>query len=711
MNYIEGIFSDGGLLSQELHGYQERKTQIEMAQAITDCISNKQDLVVEAPTGCGKSMGYLIPAIYHIKNNNLAAPIVVATAKKVLQKQLIEKDLPFLRDLLSDQFDFQYSLIKGRNNYICNKKFNENVDKKKYVKGNVTTDELESFNNLKSWYSSQLTAEENAGDIDGIEFDMHKGVLEANTISDNECTGGKCPFKSECFANQARKGAANSNILVVNYHILILDLQIKMLIAQQKGMESIEGITGILPSYNILILDEAHRLVEIVRDFSSFKVSRYSLKNSVERLHTALHSSYNENILDDEFYNNYKFKNSDQIVKNLKLSMEEYSSYMYNYMKSNNYEDILSYEDNRKFDKPNYLLDMVFDIVNVCDDLKHQLKLYLRKFDEDGELTGEEEKEFKKIDDRLSTVEKIQNNFIEFRNNLESVYEHIIESPTWIDKNYSVSLSRMGKTDFAQMIIQPIYVKEHIQALIYDNMKTTVATSATLRTGYDFAFFRESTGFQGEELALKSEFDLRNQMTILVDGKMPNPSEQYNTDDKNSYQKYMDVLCDNTKKIIERQQGGTLILATSIKQVEDMKDKLEEETDYRILSQYDHFSLPKILNDFRSDRNSCLIGTNSLWEGIDVPGESLNSIVICKLPFKHIKDPISKSLEMRGNSSFFDYVLPNAVISFVQGLGRLIRNENDSGIIYIADPRVINKGYGRNFLTFFVENGVNITHL
>lgn len=705
MDYIEDIFSNGGLLSQKLNGYKERKTQIQMAKAISQAIHNGENLIVEAPTGCGKSMGYLIPAIFYSKETNNSMPIVVATAKKVLQKQLFEKDLPFLKALLKDSNNFIYALVKGRNNYACNKKFTSILHDKKYVKGNVTYDELNAFTNFKSWYDNQIQ-EDGIGDIDDIEFDIPKSLLDEITITDNECTGGNCPYNVECFANRVRRDAAKANIIIVNYHILILDLQIKMLIAQQKGMSTIDGITAILPCYNTLILDEAHRFPEIVRDFSGFEISRYSLKSSIERLHKIIYASNNQGYINEsELFAPYSFINRDDMVKKIKSTIEKFSAYLYTYMNSGNYNDILSFDDHKKLKKPVELLDMIFDVIDICSNLSTKIEPHIN-----SEITDIEEE--KKIKDTLASIEKLQGNFIEFRNNLNNIYDYIIDSEKWMDKNFSVSLSSLEDSEFAKMIIQPIYVHEHIKQLIYNNMRSVIATSATLRAGNDFEFFKKTTGFQGKELALKSEFDLKNQMQIIIDSKMPDPSMHYTSQNQNDvYQKYMDTLLKNIEKIIEKQQGGTLILATSKQQVFEIKKHLEKTIDYKILCQYDHFSLPKILSDFRKDRNSCLIGTNSLWEGIDIPGESLNSIVICKLPFKHMKDPISKSLELRGNNPFFEYSLPNAIISFIQGLGRLIRNESDSGIIYIADSRIANKPYGKNFLSFFIENEVNITHL
>lgn len=702
MNYIENIFSNGGTLSQCLDGYQERITQIEMAKAIDECFKNKENLVIEAPTGCGKSMGYLIPSIHYINKVDRAKPIVVATAKKVLQKQLIEKDLPFLKKIFNEEFPtLTYCLIKGRNNYICNKKYNELYSSKKYVKGNVTNQELSAFNNLRSWYDEEVNG--GKGDIDDIDFDITKTLLEETTISDNECTGNSCPHNRECFANKARREGAKSNILVVNYHILILDLQIKIAIAKEKESDSIEGITGILPPYDILILDEVHRLVEIVRDFSGFEISRYSLKGSIDRLHKIIYNCHNFAYIDEpKLFAKSSFLNKDNLSKNLKNKIEDYSSYMYKYMKSNHYDVILTYDDNEYFKKPKSLITDIHEAIDICDELQKELE----KFLSDNNISEGDDR-LSEIKDYISSINKIESNFLEFRNNLSNIYDYIINSPNWIDKNFSVSLSSLGDTEYAKMIIQPIYVNDHINRLIFDNMKSVIATSATIRAGFSFDFFKETTNFSGKELALKSEFDLANQMQIIVDGRMPEPNAYYGKDKE----RYMDVLNSNIKNIIEKQKGGTLILATNIKQSNEIKEYLDNNVDYNVLSQYDHISLHKILNDFKNDRHACLVGTNSLWEGIDIPGETLNSIVICKLPFKHIDDPISKSLDMRGKSSFFEYSLPNAVITFVQGLGRLIRKENDSGIIYIADPRVITKNYGRNFLSFFNENNVKLIQL
>ncbi len=695
-NFIQDFFDDGGILSKKLPGYKKRETQIQAANLVEESIKNKQNIALQMPVGAGKTHMYSVPSIKYALEND--KKVVISCPSIMLQSQLIDKDLPFLKESLRETFPFSYSLIKGRNNYICNKKIEDNNKNNSYSKGSVTNDEFKQFNDLWKWYNKTED-----GDIGDLEFTISSKIKEENTITDNECTGRNCAFYDKCFSQKIRQKAYFSNVIVVNYHILLLDIMIKQ-----------DGGKGVLPDYDVLILDEGHRLVEISRDFLGYEINPFSLKRQMNRLLKAWKSCFSEN----QYPNNLlsgepkEFdKIFDKMIFNYLSEIQKYCKTLGEYQK-NKKESILSYSDNNKLPSPDDMIKSLDDVLSVAEKMYNYLEFELDDRNADGETTSAD----KELLDRMNTFDKCIESSYELKNFISIVYNKIISNPEWEKTNYvaNISMDRNGVVDMTKLNIIPVNVNDDLNSLIWNNdsIASTIVCSATLKGGDTFDYFIESSGFSnGNCYSFKSEFNLKEQMEIIIDARMPDPKDIY--ENKNIHEIYTNTLVKNIKFMIEERKGGVLILSTSMKQTLELRDRLIEVVDpqFPILCQYDGQSQAKIVNEFRQNRHASLIGSQSLFEGIDVIGDSLNSVVICKLPFKHIFDPIATILSARNENSFFKYSLPLAVICFTQGCGRLIRTATDTGLVYICDPRVVTKQYGKSFLSFFNENEVKVTTL
>ncbi len=677
-SYIDELLGPGGVLSSKLPGYHPRLTQIEMAKRVHDYLHKGGNLIVEAKTGTGKSFAYAIPAIKYALEKK--QPVVIVTANKTLQSQLSEKDIPFLRNLISDHFKF--TEVKGRNNYVCNRKIERAKRTEVFSKiTNSSKAEISDFKKLYQWYEITKT-----GDFKELKFNIRPNVLLETIINESECIGSKCDFQHECFSNKVRKEAEESDVLVINYHIFLCDMYIK----------KING-KGILPKYDRVIMDESHKLIDIARDFFGFKITEKSLLFTNKMFLEAFQICLTNHLIDeDAFKTNDMDKEVRDIVKNTGDELSKFLEYTEDYRTSKNYDSILGFHDSGKFKQPVEFFLFLDKLISITNNMLSNLR---RKKEENLSLNEKE---------ALGLCEKYYEAITKFKNQVNNMlFQEIINNPDWINARNCAFLSPGKVKGHGEIIGVPIDVSPDLRQYIFSNLKSCICTSATLNAGDNFNYFKESTGIEALNLSLPSEFDLKNQMEVILARNAPdipnNPSSA-------EWMNYTDEATNLLSKIIKHHNGGTLILCTSKKLVDDFTELLRDKigNEFSILSQFDGLPINVTLEEFRTEVNSCLIGTNSLWEGIDVVGESLNSVVLCKIPFKHWSDPIVRILKERKDDWFKKYSLPSAVMSFRQGVGRLIRNEKDIGVIYSLDSRLCNKFYRYNFLDFFHENGISV---
>lgn len=695
---ISEQFLPGKTFSKHLSQYEYRKPQIEMLGSVIDAFNNDKVAIIEAGTGTGKSMAYLIPAVYwSIKNQER---VVVSTNTINLQEQLIEKDIPLLKKCCG--LDFKSVLVKGRNNYLCLRK----VHNLRSEGGTLIDDkDRNQLNNLLEW--AEKTRDGSKADLNFIPQD---DAWEAIQSEADQCTRLKCQFYDECFFYIARRNAASANVLVVNHYLLMADLVVRQ---EMKGHEAV----AILPPFKKVIIDEAHHLEAVATANLSSIISKARITKLLGRL---VNLKDNKKGLLQYLKNKLKEVSSDhdkliaaQVTDNINTEIIEARQRLYDTVQTI-FEDIsLAVHKYRNHERPQNDKDkeeetklritapfvstgLWRDVIEVklralCIDIHKFYSLLKALLDETGRLS-------KKSQDMLSSVLV---DILSCKLRLEMV-AHDISCFTTPDENSCkwTEMKRYRENPVVRFCTAPISVSDGLKTCLYDNYHTILLTSATLAISKNFTFFKESVGLHqipGDrliELILDSPFDYKKQAIIGIPTDISEPKEPG----------FALALEENILKTVKISKGRALILFTSYSLLDNLYQKLEPQIaqlGYTCLKQ-GMDNRHNLLETFKKDKTSVLFATDSFWEGIDVKGDALECVILTRLPFKVPTEPIiearAEAIEIAGGDAFYNYSLPMAVIKFKQGFGRLIRSRDDRGIVVVFDNRIITKRYGHVFL-------------
>ncbi len=669
-------FKPGGQLANHLENYQEREEQIEVLEKIIDIFNNNGKLMVEAGTGTGKSFAYLIPSLIWANQNNI--PVIISTNTINLQQQLINKDLVFLKEIMP--FDFKATLVKGRSNYICYRKLKNTLKRK---------DNNSELKNIAQYIEDQTNNSNFAGSKSDLTLKIDNNLWSEFASESDMCLNSACPYLKKCYFQRARKSVYQSDILVVNHHLLLADGILK------------NKAYSVLPDYQELIIDEAHNLTEVATKISGQDFYPPVLNNLINRIMNSSHSplirirkdDYNIhpddrqeiiNLIDQELFPNlnkieelnrqYNYELGSLMKKesSRKLRLKQ------NSFKSNdNIEDWMDYGDRliSLLKKTAYKFENLFDLVESNFDIK---------------VTGEENPLIE-INGYLSRLNEMANS-LEINLNYK---DHLDEYVFWIEKQFNT-----GNNNYIQRNAR-LEVDEFLNDVIFDKVATNIMTSATLAVNESFNYFKKKMGLSKiNELIVESPFDYENQIGIYLPEDIPSVYDD----------NFLDDISDDLIDYIDEKDGRTLILFTSYKMLNQFKDIYEERLkalNINILAQGD---LPRhiILKRLKNKKRQILLGTSSFWEGIDVPGESLSGLIIMKLPFEVPTDPIiaarNDKIRESGGNPFWEESLPAAIIKFKQGFGRLIRSKKDKGEIILLDRRILDKSYGSSFIRSLPKN-------
>lgn len=666
---ILSYFKKEGKLAQELERFSERKEQLLTAEKIIDSFNQHQFDFIEAGTGTGKSFAYLIPALFY--NNLNQARIVVSTNTINLQEQLINKDLVMLQRVLD--FDFNAVLVKGRNNYLCLRKF-------KNFKKNFENQELEIeeklFNELDEWEKNTGTGEKTE-----INFQLKNSVWNQIAAESDLCLKTSCPFYSKCFFMQARKKVYKADILIVNHHLLLSDARVK----DDTGSAD----RGILPNFNHLIIDEAHNIGEIATDHLGYPLYQPLIDNWLKRFSGDKNSLLSE-IREDISFNLSCDQNRMREILDKKIipTTQKIKDLIPQYF--NELKDLISDYKQKKITVNQSLKNNPkWDEFKVtAEDLSAYLKnnlgfleiLYENLYLDLEEDTEENEMKIKSSINRCHDIIKR----IEF--NLGADDDDYVY---WLESSYY-----RGSEQIVQKSA-PIDVGKFLPDMLWSKLTNVIFTSATITAANSFDYFYRETGIKkAEELKVESPFDYSKQAELLIPLNFPEPGDK----------SFLNELVKNLYQIITKSQGSTMVLFTSYRMLSysfnNLKDKLEDKG-IRILSQ-SQLSRNYIMQEFRGEYNTVIFGTSSFWEGVDLPGDLLKYLVMVKLPFPVPGEPLYKAkedlLKEKGLNPFYNLALPDAVIRFRQGFGRLIRSKTDRGLVILFDRRVKNRSYGKSFL-------------
>lgn len=669
-------FKPEGQLANSLENYQEREEQIKVLEKIVDTFNNNGKLMVEAGTGTGKSFAYLIPALIWSNQNNV--PVIISTNTINLQQQLISKDLVFLKEIMP--FNFKATLVKGRSNYLCYRKL-KNILKKKDINSELK--------NTARYIEDQTNKENFDGSKSDLTLKIDNNLWTEFASESDMCLNSACPYLKKCYFQRARKSIYQSDILVVNHHLLLADGILK------------NKTYSVLPDYQELVIDEAHNLSEVATKISGQDFYPPSLNNLINRIMNSTHSplirmrkdEYNIHpndrqqiieIIDKELFPNlnkveelnrqYNYELGSLMRKenSRKLRLKENT-----FNNNGNIEDWKDYGDRliSLLKKTAYKFENLFDIVESNFDVKS---------------TGEE--------NPLIEINAYLSRLNEMADALEvnlNYLDHLDEYVFWIEKSFN-----NGNNNYIQRNAR-LEVDDFLNEVIFDKVATNIMTSATLAVDESFDYFKKKLGLNKvNELIVESPFDYENQIGIYLPEDIPSVYDD----------NFLDDISNNLIDYIDQKAGRTLILFTSYKMLNQFKriykNRLKD-LDINILAQGD---LPRhiILRKLKNKKRQILLGTSSFWEGIDVPGESLSGLVIMKLPFEVPTDPIiaarNDKIRESGGNPFWEESLPAAIIKFKQGFGRLIRSKKDKGEIILLDRRILDKSYGSRFINSLPNN-------
>lgn len=617
--------------------FERRDEQHAMAAAVADAFATPHHLAVEAGTGVGKTFAYLLPALQEIAANKRR--VVISTHTIALQEQLFQKDIPFLQNAL--ELDFRAELVKGRNNYLSLRRLKGASERQKTAFPRKA--QLRALHAVEDWaYETS----------DGSLADMAQAppldVWEKVRSEHGNCLGRRCPTFTPCFYQRARRRALEADLLVVNHALLVSDL----LLRREQA--------SLLPEYDLLVIDEAHTLEQVAIDHFGSTISS-------TQVFYLLNSLFN-----------------DRTAKGLlaNLAPDSAKQLVIDAMKVANHTFDALARWQRDFGRSNGRLVRRDPIENELTPKLRQVRAVLEKLRE--KLPREEDQI-----EVAAAAERAEN----LAENLAALLEQRHEAHV-----YWISEERGGNARVS-LSAAPLDVGPALRELLFDRLRSVVLTSATLAAGDDDSF-KYLLGRLGEPTAqtlrLGSPYDFQQQLTLHLEVGMPDPS---------AGSRYTEAVARASVCYLRQTEGRAFVLFTSYQMLDDVATLIRDDLDaegYTILAQGEGLPRSRMLDTFRNTERCVILGTDSFWQGVDVAGEALANVIITKLPFAVPTRPTVEArldlIRARGGNPFVEYSLPDAILRFRQGFGRLIRSRTDRGIVVVLDPRISRKSYGQRFL-------------
>ncbi|WP_128894402.1 ATP-dependent DNA helicase DinG [Longirhabdus pacifica] len=677
--YYERIESN---LQNLFPSYERREAQETMMEKVKESFEEERHLLIEAGTGTGKSLGYLIPALHHALQHE--EKVIVSTHTINLQEQLWKRDVPLLQHIFPDPFEA--AVLKGRSHYLCLRKFEHKINASDYEK---RKDDVLHAAGMVVWLSETMS-----GDEEELNNSKQSVSFWRSVASDApSCMNRACPWFSKCFYHRARDAANKSDVVITNHSLLLTDRKTDH---------------RLLPSHEHIIIDEAHQFEEVACKQLGIEVSYYRLfnnltslymdssKGKLPKLRSTLHDHADENVAELA----HKLEPLFHKILEIKEHWEQLTEMLYGTIVSK--ESVIN--DNNSVVlrlQPKHLPSCWEEALIAEDNIKLTVTTLVKELD----TIIQNIKENDAADDLHGIVTDLNGTVKELtqcQQDLHSFFQMKDSKVVyWIECNGHLRHKSI------QLMCIPIDVSDKLKQYFFDVKKSVVMTSATLSVHQKFDYFIEQLGLETAQaegrltsVKLESPFDYRNNALVVIPRDIPKLKGAQGSEE------FVERLVASLSEVAATTKGKMLVLFTSyhmLKQVHPLLKAQLKDKGIQVLGQgVDSSNRSKLTHQFTQNANAVLLGTSSFWEGVDIPGDALTCLVIVRLPFQPPNHPVveakSEYLKQQKKNPFMEYSVPQAVIRFKQGFGRLIRTVHDRGVVIIYDTRVIDTYYGKQFL-------------
>jgi ATP-dependent DNA helicase DinG len=631
------VFAAGGALARAVDGYEAREGQRRMAESVADVIDNGGTLVAQAGTGTGKTLAYLIPAILSRHR------VLVSTGTKNLQEQIFFKDLPSVRDALG--IPFTATLMKGRSNYLC-------LHRWEIAQQSESPEHAMFLPVINDWARTTQTGDR--AELRDVPEDLP--MWREIAADADACLGNQCPRYGDCFITLMRQRAADSDVVIVNHHLLCADAAVRR---NEYG--------EVIPSCPTLVVDEAHQFEDVATQYFGVAFSNFRIDDLVRD---------GERLLGSRSFGEHEQEVHRALARIGDRARTFFSAIVLSRAASRGTtEGRARYTSESMADH----FEAGMMLAGALEGFEATLAL-LGKGVGGGPAAGSTPPD---VGNAAEALESLQRRAGELRTDLRFLMRAD-------DTDFVYYLETRGRAVFLRA--SPVDVSRLIPEALFDRFRSIVLTSATLAVDGSFEYVKSRLGIRdAEEVGVASEFDFTRQALLYLPRRMPPPKAP----------NFAEAAAREAIELLKRSRGRAFVLFTSYAVLRTVQQFVEMALPYPVLVQGE---APRslLIERFRTTPNAVLLGTSSFWQGVDVMGEALSCVIIDKLPFASPTDPVTaariESITAAGGDAFESYQVPLAILNLQQGLGRLIRHRTDRGVLAILDPRLKTMGYGRRFL-------------